>query len=206
MNKAFNELSKEKQQAIYNAAMEVFGEYEYKRASTDLIASKAGVSKGLLFYYFRNKKTLYMQTIEYVSRIIEDAISDTYLLEITDFFELITYATKKKIKILIENPYIMYFSIRCFYSQKEEVSNEIQTEISHGKDKKYDIYFKNIELNKFKNDVDPEKIYHMLVWMTDGYLHSQQMKGKQIEIEEINKEFAQWVAMFKSISYKEEFQ
>ena len=46
----------------------------------------------------------------------------------------------------------------------------------------------------------------MLVWMTDGYLHSQQMKGKQIEIEEINKEFTQWVAMFKSISYKEEFQ
>ena len=44
MNEAFYELPKEKQRAVYNAAMEVFGEYEYKRASTDLIASKAGVS------------------------------------------------------------------------------------------------------------------------------------------------------------------
>ena len=40
MNEAFYELPKEKQKAIYNAAMEVFGNYEYKRASTDLIATK----------------------------------------------------------------------------------------------------------------------------------------------------------------------
>ena len=131
MNEAFYELPKEKQKAIYNASMEVFGEYEYKRASTDLIASKAGVSKGLLFYYFHNKKTLYLHTFEYVSKIVENAITDTHLSKITDFFELIAYATEKKVKMLIENPFIMRFSIRCFYSQKEDVSNEIQTEIRY---------------------------------------------------------------------------
>lgn len=46
----------------------------------------------------------------------------------------------------------------------------------------------------------------MLVWMTDGYLHSRQMEGKPIEIEDIKKEFTQWAAMFRSIAYKEEFQ
>ncbi len=206
MNEAFYELPKEKQKAIYNASMEVFGEYEYKRASTDLIASKAGVSKGLLFYYFHNKKTLYLHTFEYVSKIVENAITDTHLSKITDFFELIAYATEKKVKMLIENPFIMRFSIRCFYSQKEDVSNEIQTEISNGKGQKYDTYFKNLELSKFKEEIDPEQIYHMLVWITDGYLHSRQMEGKPIEIEAIKKEFTQWTAMFKSIAYKEEFQ
>ena len=206
MNEAFYELSEEKQQAIYNASMEVFGDYEYNRASTDLIASKAGVSKGLLFYYFHNKKALYLHTFEYVSKIVEDAISDTHLSEITDFFELISYATEKKVKILIENPFIMRFSIRCFYSQKEDVSSEIQTEISNEQGRKYDAYFKNLELGKFKEEIDPEQIYHMLVWMTDGYLHSRQMEGKPIEIEDVIREFTQWTAMFKSIAYKEEFQ
>lgn len=206
MNEAFYELPKEKQKAIYNAAMEVFGNYEYKRASTDLIATKAGVSKGLLFYYFHNKKALYLHTFEYVSKIVEDAISDKHLSEITDFFELIAYGTEKKVKMLIENPFIMRFSIRCFYSQKEDMSDEIQTEISNGKSKKYDTYFKNLELSKFKEEIDPERIYHMLVWMTDGYLHSRQMEGKPIEIEDIKKEFTQWAAMFRSIAYKEEFQ
>ncbi len=206
MNNAFYELPEEKQLAVYNAAMEVFGEYEYKRASTDLIASKAGISKGLLFYYFHNKKNLYLHTFEYVSKIVEEAISDAHLWEINDFFELIAYATEKKVKMLIENPFIIRFSIRCFYSQKEDVSTEIQSKISIGKGEKYDTYFKNLELDKFKEGIDPKRIYHMLVWITDGYLHSRQMEGKAIEIDDIKKEFTQWAAMFKNISYKEEFQ
>lgn len=52
MNEAFYALEEEKQRAVFNAAMEVFSRWEYKRASTDLIAAKAGVSKGLLFYLF----------------------------------------------------------------------------------------------------------------------------------------------------------
>ncbi len=206
INEAFYELSKEKQMAIYNAAMEVFGKYEYKRASTDLIAAKAGVSKGLLFYYFHNKKTLYMDTYEYVSKIVEEAVSDVHLLEITDFFELIAYATEKKVNMHIENPFITRFSVRCFYSQKEDVSTEVQTEISSWKTQKYDTYFRNLELNKFKDGIDPERIFHMLIWMTDGYLHSKQMEGKPIDVQEIKQELTQWAAMFKRISYKEEFQ
>lgn len=52
MNEAFYALEEEKQRAVFNAAMKVFSRWEYKRASTDLIAAKAGVSKGLLFYIF----------------------------------------------------------------------------------------------------------------------------------------------------------
>ena len=52
MNDKFYLLEEEKQLKIINAAMEVFGKNEYKKASTDLIAAKAGISKGLLFYYF----------------------------------------------------------------------------------------------------------------------------------------------------------
>ena len=49
MSERFKELPEEKQISILEAAMQVFAKYEYKKASTDLIASKAGVSKGLLF-------------------------------------------------------------------------------------------------------------------------------------------------------------
>lgn len=51
MNEQFFHLPEEKQQAIINASLEVFATHEYKRASTDDIAAKAGISKGLLFYY-----------------------------------------------------------------------------------------------------------------------------------------------------------
>lgn len=58
MNEMFFRLPEEKQQRIINAGIEVFSSHEYKRASTDEIARKACISKGLLFHYFHNKKSL----------------------------------------------------------------------------------------------------------------------------------------------------
>ena len=205
MNEAFHELSLEKQRAIHNAALEVFGQYDYKRASTDLIAAKAGVSKGLLFYYFHNKKALYLHTYSYVSQLVAEAISDEHLWEITDFFDFITYATEKKVKLLAENPHIMEFSLRCFYSQKEDVSGDIQTEISSGINEKYKTCFQHLDLSKFRDTADPVNILKMLIWLTDGYLHAKQMEGKPIVLEEIDREFARWTQMFKQIAYEEEY-
>ncbi len=130
MSERFKELPEEKQLSILLAATEVFARYEYKKASTDLIASKAGVSKGLLFYYFQNKKDLYLTVYEYVSRMITEGVRDSKLLEITDFFELITYATMKKVKLLTENPYLVEFSVRSFYSDKEEISDSLKMKVT----------------------------------------------------------------------------
>lgn len=65
MNEKFYELPAEKQQRIINAGLEVFGAYDYPQASTDDIAAKAGISKGLLFYYFKNKKEFYLFLFDY---------------------------------------------------------------------------------------------------------------------------------------------
>ncbi len=46
----FSQLPKEKKKRILQAAIEVFAQNDYKHASTDEIASRAGISKGLLFY------------------------------------------------------------------------------------------------------------------------------------------------------------
>lgn len=43
------ELTEEKRRRILNAALEEFAKHDYKGASTDDIAAKAGISKGLLF-------------------------------------------------------------------------------------------------------------------------------------------------------------
>ena len=64
MNEKFFELTEEKQKTIINAAMSVFAENEYKKATTDDITKRASISKGLLFHYFDNKKGLYLYIYE----------------------------------------------------------------------------------------------------------------------------------------------
>ena len=75
MNQRFFDLPKEKQQAIINAGYRVFSQNSYKNSPMSEIADAAGISKSLLFHYFRNKKELYLflwdkcaeTTIEYLT-------------------------------------------------------------------------------------------------------------------------------------------
>lgn len=76
MNERFFSLPAEKQQAIINAGYRVFSQNSYKNSPMSEIADAAGISKSLLFHYFRNKKELYMflwdkcaeVTIEFLTR------------------------------------------------------------------------------------------------------------------------------------------
>ena len=60
MNEKFFSLPEEKQQEIINAGYRVFSQNTYKKSPVSEIAAEAGISKSLLFYYFRNKKELYL--------------------------------------------------------------------------------------------------------------------------------------------------
>ena len=206
MNEKFFALPEEKQERIINAAMEVFGKNEYKRASTDLIAVKAGISKGLLFYYFHNKKELYMYVYNFLIELMQDQIADTTFLELTDFFELLRYAGAGKAVMLEKHPYILDFAMRAFYSENEIVSDTLKSFNTMQEEVMYQMYFGHIDTYKFKDSVEPFKVYKMLRWMGDGYIHDKQMAGKAIDINELLKEFNDWMDMMKKLVYKEEYQ
>ena len=55
MNERFFSLPEEKRQAIFNAGYRVFSRNSYKNSPMSEIAGDAGISKSLLFHYFRNK-------------------------------------------------------------------------------------------------------------------------------------------------------
>lgn len=46
----------------------------------------------------------------------------------------------------------------------------------------------------------------MLRWMGDGYIHDIQMSGRGFNINELLKEFNEWMDMMKRLVYKEEYQ
>lgn len=66
----FEKLPCEKQIEIINAAIEVFGRNEHKKASTEEISRRAGISKGMLFYYFKDKKSLYIYDLDYINNLV----------------------------------------------------------------------------------------------------------------------------------------
>lgn len=207
MYEKFYSLAEDKQQRIINAGLEVFGQYDYKHASTDLMAAKAGISKGLLFYYFKNKKDFYIFLYNYIIEIMTKLVVDEEFLAITDFFDLMRYPVIKKHDVLKRNPHIMDFSMRAFYSEKEEVSERLKVMNINYEEMAFQKYFAHIDTSKFKEEVgDYFYIYKMLRWMADGYMHDIQMSGHSIDVDKLLNEFGRWMKMIKKLVYKEEYQ
>ena len=202
INEKFYSLEEEKQLRIINAAMEVFSKNDYNRAVTDDIAAKADISKGLLFHYFKNKKTLYMFIYQYAMKLVSDNIDQSEIGKITDFFDLLDYGAEIKINLLGKNPFLMDFCLRCFYNDKELISDEINEQLAELYEDSFELYFSNLDLSKFKRKEDVYEIYKMSIWMCDGYMHEKRMKHEKVNIDELLVEFNKWMEIFKNNFYK----
>lgn len=205
MNEKFLELPEEKQLNIINAGLEVFGQNNYTHASTEEIAVKAGISKGLLFYYFHNKRAFYTFLFEWASSQVKSSVLGGEFDQITDFFELCEYAARRKYALLHQSPHIMEFLMRTFYARQDAASGEINQKIAGETANMFSHYFTKVDFSKFRDDVDPKEIPQMLVWVMDGYLHERQMAGQSVDLDDVMEKFRLWSAWFRKISYKEEF-
>lgn len=201
----FLELPNEKQLKIINAGFEYFGKYGYKGANTEDIANRAGISKGLLFYYFKNKESYYLFLCEFCQNLMLESFQETDFQEITDFFKLIDFATKAKLKIIIEYPFITDFSVNLIADKSIKVGSKSEEYVNNAIYNSFDIYFKNIDFTPFKEEIDVKKIYQMMLWLSEGYINEKKRINTPIVLEDFLSDFALWKALFKKICYKEEY-
>ena len=87
MNDKFFSLPEARQDLIRNSAMVEFGANTFKKTSADSIAKRAGVSKGLLFHYFKDKRELYLYLYRYALEVcVKQYMEKSYNFGETDFF------------------------------------------------------------------------------------------------------------------------
>ena len=201
----FLELPNEKQLKIINAGFEYFGKYGYKGANAEDIANRAGISKGLLFYYFKNKESYYLFLCEFCQNLMLESFQETDFQEITDFFELIDFATKAKLKIITEYPFITDFSVNLIADKSIKVGSKSEEYVNNAIYNSFDIYFKNIDFTPFKEEIDVKKIYQMMLWLSEGYINEKKRINTPIVLEDFLSDFALWKSLFKKICYKEEY-
>src|SRR6056297_395818 len=67
---ALHKMEEDRKRCIINASLSEFSAYPYPQASTNRIVRVAGISKGLLYHYFGNKRNLYESLERFVIRQI----------------------------------------------------------------------------------------------------------------------------------------
>ncbi|MDO4541207.1 MAG: TetR/AcrR family transcriptional regulator [Bacillota bacterium] len=205
MNRKFYSLSQEKQQRIINSGMEVFAKNSYNKASTQEIAAKAGISKGLLFHYFHNKREFYNFLYKYGEEKLRRSLSDMSPEEETDFFVIMEKAAKIRLRFVKENPWLTQFALKACYSKNEAISEDINKAMSLSLDGAMNMYFRNIDKHKFKEDIEPERVLNALIWLSDGYIQERERKGQSLNTDDLIAEFQFWCRILRASVYKEEF-
>ena len=84
----FFNLPEEKRNKIINISLLEFAQHSYRAASVSRIVEKAGIAKGSMYQYFKNKKGLYLYLIDFVTnrklsyldRHLDSSIEDFYIL------------------------------------------------------------------------------------------------------------------------------
>lgn len=206
MAQSFTDLPEKKQQQILNAAAEVFAEEDYRRASTDDIAARAGISKGLLFYYFKNKQSLYLHLTEYMRSMVERHLERETIVGITDFFDMLDYGAEEKLQLFRRQPWILSLALRLYYATDKEVDVPLRRRFMEMLEDMWEIYFSHIDRKKFRPGVEPRLVLDQLIYLIDGYLHQQMMRGVKIDMDALMAEYAVWRDILRQYAYKEEYQ
>ena len=106
---SFYKLPISKQEKILNAAFDEFAEQGYEKASTNKIVKKAGIGKGMLFYYFKSKQDLFYYLINYSIDYIKKYYLNLIDENETDFLEKYKNVALVKLKAYTDNPHVFNF-------------------------------------------------------------------------------------------------
>ncbi|WP_409015520.1 TetR/AcrR family transcriptional regulator [Anaerostipes caccae] len=203
MNEKFLNLPEAKQQKIIDGAIQVFAENDYKHASTDQMAALAGISKGLLFYYFKNKKTLYLYLYDHIMDTIIRLIEDTNFKDVHDFFELFELSIRVKSELMKKNHYMNGFILKAKYEENEAVKEELDRRNQVFLEEMFPRWFPEVDFSKFREDVSPEDVFMLLYYLGDGYMRDA-VHRPDFDLDRICEDYERWMGWVKKSVYREE--
>ena len=94
---------------LLELGIEIFSRHAYDELSTDALASRAGISRSLLYHYFRDKRDFYLATVrEMARRMIEATAPETDL----DFTAALRSSLERFVHFVCENPAIYQAIVR----------------------------------------------------------------------------------------------
>jgi TetR/AcrR family transcriptional regulator len=215
---AFERQPQEKKDLIIKVAIEEFVKNGYEKASTDVITKRAGISKGLLFHYFKSKKNLYLYLVNYVKDFLtEIAMEEIKKIQSDDFFErikeIVLLEQKVTARYLQETQFITDAFTNPPVAVKEEMEKIIKKyyENYQGDFLLEHVYIKDlIQKEKLREDISVDTVIRMTMLIAEQLSNKYMAiyKNKQMDImngmESLIRELNEYLKIMKYGIYKPE--
>lgn len=176
MVKKTKEDAQKTRQAILEAALDVFAEKGFAKATFDEIALRAGFTKGAIYWYFRNKADLVAALIvEYVQRkqneIAENLSIGNKLDDLLKDFSVWAEMSQKDLRYAKFNRFVL-----CQMEWSETVIDRVDKSLKEIKDfhleKIKKILVESRKNGELKDEIDIDKIQHIIMACYMGIMFS----------------------------------
>lgn len=182
----FLNLDQEKQDRIINAAIKEFAQKGYDNASTNEIVKEAGISKGLLFHYFGNKKKMYLFVFDHFYEILVDEFYKKINLQERDIFKRVRQAVSVKMELLNKYPDLFNFLSVAVMEDSKEVKLELDQRIKQLSKNNIGKLYEGIDLSLFRDDLDVQKALKIIFWTFEQFSEELIQRAKLTPTHEIN--------------------
>lgn len=201
MNVSYFILPQDKQKKLINAGYKVFSQYPYRKSSMSFVADEAGISKSLLFYYFKNKKEYYLYLFNKAIDFLNDGKLKNDCSQTKDLFEMTELEIERRLKLMHDYPCLFQFVAKAYYESEEAIKEEIEAKkIAFSQVNKEDL-LALIDYERFKNPSDAKILVDILIFLAEGCMRGKEDLGNA-KIKEILPKFRDMMDSLKSHYYK----
>ena len=165
------------------------------------IAAEAGISKSLLFFYFKNKKELFLFLWEKAAETTLKYLTEYHCYEPTDLFEMMERGMNAKFKLMEEYPYMSFFAVKAFYEKDADICTEIQDSYRKWFDIKAVSAISRLSPDSFIPGLDLPMMYREMYWASEGYLWEMLQRGS-LDIPKMKEDFQKLLGFWKSVYLK----
>lgn len=211
MNEAFEKLEREKQDRIIDAALDEFAEHGLTKASTNRIVKAAGIGKGMLFYYFRNKLELYSFLLDYAIACLQEHFAQAEWITDVDIIERYRKLNEIKMANYFKNRKVYDFITRVYLDKTNaELSEDVRMQLAFIEKKREDVLsgvFSSADTSLFRNDILPENILKYIKWSMDGFTQDIINRVKDVRMSSMDyapylEEYETYLSDLKKLFYK----
>jgi AcrR family transcriptional regulator len=201
MNEKFYQLPEEKQTRILNAGFRVFSQNSYRKSPVNEIALEAGISKSLLFFYFRNKKEFYLYLMKTAEELTMKYLQSSGCYQETDIFEMMYKGLLAKTEMMHKYPDMSRFALKAYYEDDEEVKGELVKIIEPYSKLQTNTTLPKLDPSLFKEGIDLKMMYQDIYLASEGYLYQMQHKGP-IDIDKVVADYRGLIDFWKKMYLK----
>lgn len=203
------DLEPQRRDAMLNAALKEFALKGFDKASTNMIAREAGISKALMFHYIKNKQELFLFVCEYFTELFEKEYVRKLDLSNKDIFDRLRQSYLLQIPLIRQYPGILDVNKLFRFTSSEEVNKVLEKRNYEKHSSCCRHIFDQIDASKFRAGLDIDQCKQFILWSNIGFTNDilkdiQTVKDSGLDEKQIISALDHYLNELRKIFYNEE--